>query len=118
MGDSAITETSGIGAFAMAAALPMTQLVGGTVQNAINFTKEMRKITLGESRNYTIPTLNFIGSPTGIDLLRVIETGIEPVINTGIAHKVAGNGIIGAGLVNMPMTVFEDALEAFCKKEN
>ena len=112
MGDSAITETSGIGAFAMAAALPMTQLVGGTVQDAINFTKEMRKITLGESRNYTIPTLNFIGSPTGIDLLRVIETGIEPVINTGIAHKVAGNGIIGAGLVNMPMAVFEKALMA------
>lgn len=112
IGDSAITETSGIGAFAMAAALPMTQLVGGTVQDAINFTKNMRKITLGESRNYTIPTLNFIGSPTGIDVLKVIETGIEPVINTGIAHKVAGNGIIGAGLVNMPMDVFEKALAA------
>lgn len=117
MGDSAITETAGLGAFSMAAALPMTQLVGGTVQDAINFTKNMRKITLGESRNYTIPTLNFIGSPTGIDLLKVIETGIEPVINTGIAHKVAGNGIIGAGLVNMPISVFEDALTAMSTKE-
>lgn len=118
MGDSAITETAGIGAFAMAAALPMTQLVGGKVQDAINFTKNMRKITLGESRNYTIPTLNFIGSPTGIDVLKVIETGIEPIINTGIAHKVAGNGIIGAGLVNMPIEVFEKALKAMCSKGN
>jgi hypothetical protein len=110
IGDSAITETAGIGAFAMAAALPMTQLVGGSVQDAINFTKDMRKITLGESRSYTIPTLNFIGSPTGIDVLKVVETGLEPIINTGIAHKMAGHGIIGAGLVNMPIEVFEKAL--------
>ena len=117
MGDSAITETAGLGAFAMAAALPMTQLVGGSVQDALDFTKNMRKITLGESRNYTIPTLNFVGSPTGIDVLKVIETGIEPVINTGIAHRVAGNGIIGAGLVNMPMDVFEKALSCMINKE-
>ena len=110
MGDSAITETAGIGAFAMAAALPMTQLVGGSVQDAIGFTRDMRKITLGESRNFTIPTLNFIGAPTGIDVLKVVETGIEPIINTGIAHKVAGHGIVGAGLVNMPIEVFEKAL--------
>ena len=110
MGDSAITETAGIGAFAMAAALPMTQLVGGSVQDAIGFTRDMRKITLGESRSFTIPTLNFIGSPTGIDVLKVVETGIEPIINTGIAHKLAGHGIVGAGLVNMPLEVFEKAL--------
>jgi len=113
MGDSAITETAGIGAFAMAAALPMTQLVGGTVQDAMGYTREMRKITLGESRVFTIPTMDFIGSPTGIDLLKVIDTGIEPIINTGIAHKVAGNGIIGAGLVNLPMDAFEKALMEF-----
>ncbi|MCL2520318.1 MAG: DUF1116 domain-containing protein [Spirochaetaceae bacterium] len=112
MGDSAITETAGIGAFAMAAALPMTQLVGGTVQDAIKFTQDMAKITLGESQSYTIPTLNFIGSPTGIDVLKVLETGIEPIINTGIAHKIAGHGIVGAGLVNMPLEVFEKALLA------
>ncbi|MDR0271943.1 MAG: DUF1116 domain-containing protein [Clostridiales bacterium] len=110
MGDSAITETAGIGAFAMAAALPMTQLVGGTIQDAIGFTKNMRKITIGESRVYTIPTLNFIGSPTGIDVIKVIETGIEPIINTGIAHKNAGIGMVGAGLVNMPIEAFEKAL--------
>lgn len=113
MGDSAITETAGLGAFAMAAALPMTQLVGGKVQDAIKYTKEMRKITLGESYHYTIPTLDFIGSPTGIDVLKVIESGITPIINTGIAHKKAGHGIIGAGLVNMPFETFVKALLVF-----
>jgi hypothetical protein len=112
LGDSAITETSGIGAFAMAAALPMTQLVGGTVEDAINFTKAMKRITLAESKMYTIPILNFTGTPTGIDVLKVLETGIIPVINTGIASKNAGTGIIGAGIVNMPMEVFEKALMA------
>lgn len=117
MGDSAITETAGIGAFAMAASLPMTQLVGGSIQDAINFSKDMRKITIGESTHFTIPTLDFIGTPTGIDVLKVIETGIEPVINTGVAHKIAGNGIIGAGLVNMPSIVFEEALREMTKGE-
>jgi hypothetical protein len=112
LGDSAITETAGIGAFAMAAALPMTQLVGGTVTDAINFSKTMRRITLAENRAFTIPTLNFIGTPTGIDVLKVLEKGITPVINTGIANKRAGEGIIGAGIVNMPMEVFEKALMA------
>ena len=112
LGDSAITETAGIGAFAMAAALPMTQLVGGTVEDAINITKTMRHITMGQSKNNTIPILNFTGTPTGIDVLQVIEKGIIPVINTGIAHKEAGVGIIGAGIVSMPMEVFEKALRA------
>lgn len=112
LGDSAITETSGIGAFAMAAALPMTQLVGGTVEDAINFTKIMKRITLAENKSFTIPLLNFSGTPTGIDVLKVIEKGITPVINTGIANKRAGVGIIGAGIVNMPMEAFEKALMA------
>ena len=113
LGDSAITETAGIGAFAMAAALPMTQLIGGTVEDAMRFSREMRKITCAESRNFTIPTLEFAGTPTGIDVLKVINTGIEPIINTGIAHREAGHGIIGAGLVNMPMEVFTEALLEF-----
>jgi hypothetical protein len=112
LGDSAIAETAGIGAFAMAAALPMTQLVGGTVADAINFSKTMRRITLAENHAYTIPTLDFIGTPTGIDVLRVVEKGIIPVINTGIASKRAGEGVVGAGIVNMPMEVFEKALMA------
>jgi hypothetical protein len=113
MGDSAITETAGIGAFAMAAALGMTQLVGGTVDEAIGISKAMKKITVAPNPAYTIPIFNFEGTPTGIDILKVIETGIVPFINTGIAHKNAGEGIIGAGIVNMPMEVFEKALLAF-----
>ena len=112
MGDSAITETSGIGAFAMAAALPMTQLVGGTINDAIRFTKTMRRITLSESTEFLIPQLNFLGTPTGIDILKVIEKDILPIINTGIASKHAGVGMVGAGIVSMPMEVFEKALSA------
>jgi hypothetical protein len=113
MGDSAITETSGIGAFAMAAALGMTQLVGGSVSDAINITRAMKSITVSTNAAYTIPILDFEATPTGIDVLKVIETGIVPYINTGIAHKKAGAGMIGAGIVNMPMEVFEKALLAF-----
>lgn len=115
LGDSAITETSGVGAFAMAAALPMTQLVGGSINDALEITKRMSQITLGESRSYTIPILDFNGTPTGIDLLKVIETGIEPTINTGIAHKKAGVGAVGAGIVNFPIEGFYKALDAFSK---
>jgi hypothetical protein len=113
MGDSAITETSGIGAFAMAAALGMTQLVGGSVSEAAGITRAMKSITVSKNAAYTIPLLDFEGTPTGIDILKVIETGIIPYINTGIANKKAGLGIIGAGIVNMPMEVFEKALLAF-----
>jgi len=112
LGDSAITETAGIGAFAMANALGMTQLVGGTVDEAIKISKQMRSIAITESEIYTIPLFNFQGVPTGIDLLKVIETSITPYINTGIAHKNPGEGIIGAGIVNMPMETFEKALAA------
>ena len=116
LGDSAITETSGIGAFAMAAALPMTQLVGGSIQDAIQITEKMGKITLGESKAYTIPILQFTGTPTGIDMLKVIETGISPIINTGIAHKKAGIGAVGAGIVEFPMEGFYQALKSFNQK--
>jgi hypothetical protein len=112
IGDSSITETCGIGAFAMAAALSMTQLVGGTVQDAINITKLMGTITAARSKAYTIPLLNFQGTPTGIDILKVVETGTIPYINTGIANKKAGIGIIGAGIVRMPFEVFEEAMLA------
>lgn len=112
LGDSSITETSGIGAFAMAAALSMTQLVGGSVDDAIHISKNMRRITLAESKAFTIPILNFMGTPTGIDVLKVVEKGIVPIINTGIANKKAGLGIIGAGMSYMPMEAFEKALMA------
>lgn len=113
IGDSAITETSGIGGFAMAAAIPIVQFVGGTPQDAINYSKSMYEITETENNAYKIPVLDFRGSATGIDIQKVIETGIRPIINTGIAHKDAGVGQVGAGLVHPPMKCFEDALEAY-----
>ena len=113
IGDSAITETCGIGGFAMAAAPAIVQFVGGTPQDAMNFSRTMYEITEAENNAYKIPVLNFRGTATGIDIQKVIETGILPIINTGIAHKDAGVGQVGAGLVRPPLKCFEDALEAF-----
>ncbi|KXG74264.1 YlbE family protein [Thermotalea metallivorans] len=113
IGDSAITETCGIGGFAMAAAPAIVQFVGGTPEDAMNYSKMMYEITEGENNAYKIPVLNFRGTATGIDIRKVVETGILPIINTGIAHKEPGVGQIGAGLVRPPMKCFEDALEAF-----
>ena len=115
IGDSAITETLGIGGFAMAAAIPIVQFIGGLPQDAINYSKSMYEITLAENNAYKIPVLDFRGTATGIDIQKVIETGIRPIINTGIAHKEAGIGQVGAGLVHPPMICFEDALEAYVR---
>lgn len=113
IGDSAITETYGIGGFAMATAPAIVALVGGTVDEAIDFSRQMREITLGENPNVTIPLLSFMGIPTAIDITRVGNSGILPVINTAIAHKDAGIGMIGAGIVHPPFECFEKALLAF-----
>jgi len=116
IGDSTITETAGIGAFAMAAAPAIVTFVSGTPQEALHATMEMYEITEREHRYFTIPAMDFRGSPTGIDLRKVIETGITPRVNTGIAHKKPGIGQIGAGLVRPPMAIFEDALVAFAEQ--
>jgi hypothetical protein len=113
IGDSTITETAGIGAFAMAAAPAIVTFVSGTPQDAINATLEMYEITVAEHSAFTIPSLAFRGTPTGVDIRRVVELGITPRINTGIAHREAGVGQVGAGLVRPPLSVFEDALVAF-----
>jgi len=118
IGDSAITETAGIGGFAMATAPAIVSFVGGTPKDAMNATLEMYEITFAESKYFTMPVLDFRGTPTGIDLRKVIELGITPRINTGIAHKNAGVGQVGAGLVRPPMKIFEDALIAFAEKYN
>jgi len=112
MGDSAITETAGIGGFAMAAAPAIVQFVGGSPQDAIAYSRRMYEVTLGESEAYTLPMLNFRGTPTGIDARMVVQTGILPQINTGIASRRAGIGQIGAGLVNPPMQCFSEAVRA------
>jgi hypothetical protein len=109
LGDSAITETGGLGAFAMAGAPAIVRFVGGSPEDAIRFTQEMYSITLGENPGFTMPPLGFRGTPSGIDVRAVVQTSIAPVINTGIAHKQAGHGLVGAGVVRAPLEVFEQA---------
>ena len=113
IGDSAITETCGLGGFSMAAAPAIVKFVGGTVADAMNFTRKMYEITDAESDAFQIPAMDFRGSPFGINLLKVCELAELPQINTGIAHKNPGVGQVGAGLVKPPMKCFEDALEAY-----
>lgn len=112
MGDSAITETFGIGGFAMAAAPAIVALVGGTVDEAMGYSRTMNAITTGNNPNITIPALDFMGVPSGIDVRKVMETGILPVINTAIAHKEPGIGMIGAGITHPPVEAFQKALRA------
>ncbi len=112
LGDSAITETAGIGGFAMGAAPAIVQFVGGTPQDAIAYTREMFHITMGVNGGFTLPPLNFDAAPAGIDARKVVDTGIAPVINTGIAHKDAGVGQVGAGITRAPLECFEKAISA------
>jgi hypothetical protein len=118
IGDSTITETAGIGGFAMAAAPAIVTFIGGAPSQALDATLEMYKITIAEHPHFTIPALDFRGSPAGIDLRKVVELGITPRINTGIAHKEAGLGQVGAGMVSPPMQIFEQALAAHKEQGN
>lgn len=118
IGDSTITETIGIGGFAMAAAPAIVSFVSGTPQDALNATLEMYEITVAEHSHFTIPQLDFRGTPTGIDIRQVVELGVTPRVNTGIAHREAGIGQVGAGLVRPPMEVFENALVSYAEKYN
>lgn len=113
IGDSAITETAGLGGFALAAAPAIVQLVGGTPEDALATTLRMYDVTAAEHEMFRIPALGFRGAPLGVDVRKVIETGIEPAIDTGIAHREAGVGQIGAGMTAAPMECFVKALEAF-----
>lgn len=116
LGDSAITETNGLGGFAMAASPSIVQFVGGTPADATANTRRMLSITLGTNPAFTLPPLNFGGTPAGIDARLVADSGILPIINTGIAHKKAGVGQIGAGITTAPMECFNDALAALWTK--
>jgi len=110
LGDSAITETAGIGGFAMAAAPAIVRFVGGEAADALRYTEEMSRITLARNPDFALPGLSFAGTPTGIDLRRVVDSGIAPVINTGIAHRVSGVGQIGAGIARAPLACFAAGL--------
>lgn len=115
IGDSAITETGGIGGMAMAAAPAIVRFVGGEVGDALAATRAMYEITLAEHPAYQVPILGFRGTPAGIDVTAVVRTGVLPNINTGIAGKVAGTGQVGAGLVSPPMKCFTDAIAALAE---
>jgi hypothetical protein len=115
IGDSAITETVGLGGFAMAGAPAIVQLVGGDVGDARGWTELMYEVTLAEHPTWALPALGFRGVPFGIDVLRVVRTGVVPIINTGIAGRVAGTGQVGAGLVRPPIECFTAALAALAE---
>jgi hypothetical protein len=112
IGDSTITETIGLGGFAMAAAPAVVRFVGGSVEDAVAATLAMYEIAWSESAHYQLPALGFRGSPLGIDGREVVHTGILPVVNTGIAHREPGVGQVGAGLVEPPMAAFAAAVQA------
>lgn len=116
IGDSTITETTGVGGFAMAAAPAIVRFIGGEVPDALDATRRMYEITEAENPAFQIPILSFRGTPTGIDVTRVVRTGILPVINTGMAGKVAGTGQVGAGMVSPPPEVFRQALDALAER--
>jgi hypothetical protein len=110
LGDSAITETAGLGGFAMATAPAIVQFVGGSAADAAAYTREMGHITLGRNPAWTLPPLDFVGTPAGIDARKALDTGIAPIINTGIAHREAGIGQVGAGITRAPMACLEQAV--------
>jgi len=116
MGDSAITETVGWGGFVIGGAPGILSLVGGTPEQAMAFSREMREITVTTSPTYRIPAFEFDGAPVGIDILRVVKTGITPLIDTAIAHKDPGHPKIGGGIVRAPLSCFEKALAGFAER--
>jgi hypothetical protein len=118
MGDSAIAETVGWGAFTLGGAPGILTLVGGTPEDALEYTREMRKITTSTHPTYRMPALGFAGTSVGIDIRKVVQTNISPIIDTAIAHKDPGYPIIGAGLVRAPIDCFKAALIAFGQKYN
>jgi hypothetical protein len=115
IGDSAITETGGLGGFAIASAPAIVQFVGGSAKDAVNYTMQMYEITAAENNIYQIPYLNFRGTPTAIDVIKVVEKSLTPFIDTGVAHKNPGVGQVGAGVLSAPMEPFIKAFEGFVK---
>jgi hypothetical protein len=116
IGDSAITETVGLGGFAMAAAPAIVGFVGGSAAGAVQRTLAMYEITLAEHPAFKIPILESRGTPTGIDAMLVVRTGVRPQINTGIAGAEPGVGMVGAGLVEAPIECFADAVKALAER--
>ncbi|MDO5734656.1 MAG: DUF1116 domain-containing protein [Eubacteriales bacterium] len=118
MGDSSITECIGIGGNAMGCSPAVVNFIGaGSVSKAVEYTREMGEITLAKNFNLPMPNMNFEGVPNGFDIVKIVATGIRPVINTGMAHKKAGVGQVGAGISQPPMEIFRAALKAFVEEQ-
>jgi hypothetical protein len=115
IGDSAITETAGLGGFSIAASPAIVQFVGGTPADALEYTRKMYEITAGENPAWKIPAMDFRGSPTGIDVRLVVGKGILPFIDTGVAHREPGIGQVGAGVLSAPVEPFRQAFEGLAK---
>jgi hypothetical protein len=115
LGDSAITETAGVGGFAMAAAPAIVKFIGGSATDAMHHSLRMRAITLGTHPSFALPALDFAPAAAGIDARKVVDRGILPVINSGIAHREAGVGQIGAGVTTAPMACFTEAVKALAQ---
>ncbi len=64
----------------------------------------------------SLPNLDFAGAPCGIDIRKVVDRGIRPLLTTGIAHKEAGVGQIGAGIVRTPMACYANAVLALAQR--
>jgi hypothetical protein len=118
LGDSTITETIGLGGFAMAGAPAIGLFAGISAEDAVRATLSMYEITWTESVNYRIPALGFRGTPLGIDCRKVVSTGITPIANTGIAHREPGVGVIGGGIIMLPTRPFRAALDALADSSN
>lgn len=116
IGDSAISESRGLGGTALPASPSQAKLFGGGLQEAVEHTKAMRRVSLAEDPAFRIPYMDFSGVPVGIDVRKVVDTGIVPRIDTGIAHKDGGHGIIGTGIADAPMGAFKEALKAFASR--
>ena len=116
IGDSSIIETMGLGGFAIAAAPSMASFAGGGFQESINITRQMGLITTTKNSKFGIPSLDFEGTPTGIDIRKVTETEILPSINSAVVHRSTGAGQIGAGIVHAPYECFSSAVMAFSEQ--
>ncbi len=116
IGDSAITETVGLGGFAIASSPAIVQFVGGTAKDAVGYTLQMYEISVGENNIYQIPYLNFRGTPTGIDVRKVMEKNVTPFIDTGVAHKNPGVGQVGAGVLSAPVEPFRNAFAGLAQR--
>jgi hypothetical protein len=115
LGDNAIVEAAGLGAFALGAGLGLVTAVGGTAEAALDLTRDMDSITLARNPAFTLPALDFVGAPTGIDVRKVVDNGVRPAIVTAIAHRQAGLGQIGMGLARAPMACFVGAVAALAR---